>query len=481
MNFSGYLKCQAINKSYLTFPYLCNIMSNIIQQDTICAIATAEGTGAIALIRVSGEHTFKIVEKIFSKTLSDKKTHTAHFGLIKEDDYLIDEVLLTVFKNPTSFTGEDSVEIACHASTFIQEEIIKLLIKNGVRIAKPGEFSMRAFLNGKMDLSQTEAIADLISSNSKVQHQIALNQMRGGFSSELMGLRQQLLDFASLIELELDFSEEDVEFADRTQLEQLIAEIKNKLFQLIQSFDLGNAIKNGVPVAIVGRPNAGKSTLLNTLLNEDRAIVSTIAGTTRDIIEERLVIDGVEFRFIDTAGLRHTTDEIEKIGVEKALNELKKSSIFIYLFDMDELTLDDVKKDLSTLPKDIKRLIVGNKSDLVSNQQKEMFSNSELDMSFISAKNKSSIDELKHKLVETIKVDSINENQNIVTNIRHYEALQKSYTAIEKVEQGLHQQITGDFLAMDIRETLEHLGEITGNVTNDELLGNIFANFCIGK
>ena len=456
-------------------------MKNIIQQDTICALSTAQGVGAISLIRVSGNNAFKSVEAIFSKSLSNKTSHTAHFGLIKDGDRIIDEVLITVFKNPKSFTGEDSIEIACHGSSFIQQEIIKLLLDNGVRMAKAGEFSMRAFLNGKMDLSQTEAIADLISSNSRVQHQVAMNQMRGGFSSDLHILRQQLLDFASLIELELDFSEEDVEFADRSQLENLVVEIKDKITQLIKSFELGNVIKNGVPVAIIGRPNAGKSTLLNTILNEERAIVSQIAGTTRDTIEEKIIIEGIEFRFIDTAGLRHTTDEIEKIGVERAMNELSKSSIYIYLFDMFEMGVDDVKKDLSTLPNHINRIVVANKSDLVNEDKVSEFNNSNINLISISAKEKDSIESLKEKLLKEIKLDEIDENQSIVTNARHYDALKNSFKAIEKVEQGLQNQITGDFLAMDIRATLDHLGEITGNVTNDELLGNIFANFCIGK
>ncbi len=456
-------------------------MKNIIQQDTICALSTAQGVGAISLIRVSGNNAFKSVEAIFSKSLSNKTSHTAHFGLIKDGDRIIDEVLITVFKNPKSFTGEDSIEIACHGSSFIQQEIIKLLLDNGVRMAKAGEFSMRAFLNGKMDLSQTEAIADLISSNSRVQHQVAMNQMRGGFSSDLHILRQQLLDFASLIELELDFSEEDVEFADRSQLENLVVEIKDKITQLIKSFELGNVIKNGVPVAIIGRPNAGKSTLLNTILNEERAIVSQIAGTTRDTIEEKIIIEGIEFRFIDTAGLRQTTDEIEKIGVERAMNELSKSSIYIYLFDMFEMGVDDVKKDLSTLPNHINRIVVANKSDLVNEDKVSEFNNSNINLISISAKEKDSIESLKEKLLKEIKLDEIDENQSIVTNARHYDALKNSFKAIEKVEQGLQNQITGDFLAMDIRATLDHLGEITGNVTNDELLGNIFANFCIGK
>jgi tRNA modification GTPase len=456
-------------------------MKNNIQQDTICALATADGIGAIAIIRVSGKDTFKIVEGIFSKSLIDKASHTAHFGVIKDGNEIIDEVLLTVFKNPKSFTGEDSIEITCHASSYIQQEIISLLLKNGARIAKPGEFSMRAFMNGKMDLSQTEAIADLISSSSKIQHHIALNQMRGGFSSDLQGLRQQLLDFASLIELELDFSEEDVEFADRTQLENLITEIKTKIQTLIESFRLGNVIKNGVPIAIIGRPNAGKSTLLNAILNEERAIVSQIAGTTRDTIEGKVIINGVEFRFIDTAGIRQTTDEIEKKGVERALKELNKSSIYIYLFDMDELSVKDVEKDLSTLPQSVERILVANKSDLVTDEKILSFNKSKLDFVIISAKNKDSLDTLKQKLVDYTKLNEIDPNQSIVTNVRHYDALSRSFEAIEKVEQGLQNQITGDFLAMDIREILEHLGEITGHVSNDELLGNIFAKFCIGK
>ncbi len=348
-------------------------------------------------------------------------------------------------------------------------------------MANPGEFSMRAFLNGKMDLSQTEAIADLISSTSKIQHQVAINQMRGGFSGALLDLRQQLLDFASLIELELDFSEEDVEFADRSQLINLINNIKQKVSSLAQSFELGNVIKNGVPVAIIGRPNAGKSTLLNAILKEDRAIVSNIAGTTRDTIEEKIIINGIEFRFVDTAGIRQTDDEIEKIGVERALAELNKSTIYIYLFDVSQLSVEDVKQDLLTFGNSVKNIIVANKMDLASQENINNFKNSDLKPIFISAKEQHKIEELKSELVEKLNLDQINQNQTIVTNARHYEALSKSLNAIKKVEEGLNLQIPGDLLAMDIREILDHLGQITGSVSSDELLGNIFANFCIGK
>jgi tRNA modification GTPase len=450
-------------------------------QDTICALSTAPGIGAIAIIRVSGHKAFQIVESVFSKSLSDKPSHTSHFGVVKENNQIIDEVLVTIFKNPTSFTGEDSIEIACHGSVFIQQQIIHLLIKNGARMANPGEFSMRAFLNGKMDLSQTEAIADLISSTSKIQHQVAINQMRGGFSGALLDLRQQLLDFASLIELELDFSEEDVEFADRSQLINLINNIKQKVSSLAQSFELGNVIKNGVPVAIIGRPNAGKSTLLNAILKEDRAIVSNIAGTTRDTIEEKIIINGIEFRFVDTAGIRQTDDEIEKIGVERALAELNKSTIYIYLFDVSQLSVEDVKQDLLTFGNSVKNIIVANKMDLASQENINNFKNSDLKPIFISAKEQHKIEELKSELVEKLNLDQINQNQTIVTNARHYEALSKSLNAIKKVEEGLNLQIPGDLLAMDIREILDHLGQITGSVSSDELLGNIFANFCIGK
>ena len=455
---------------------------NILEQDTICALATAPGMGAIAIIRISGHKSFEVVEKIFSKSISDKDSHTVHFGLIKENDTIIDEVIVTVFKNPKSFTGEDSVEITCHGSVFIQQQIIQLLIRSGARMAKAGEFSMRAFMNGKMDLSQTEAIADLISSTTKAQHEVAMHQMRGGFTTELSGLRQQLLDFASLIELELDFSEEDVEFADRSQLEALVNEITEGINSLMESFQLGNVIKNGVPIAIVGAPNSGKSTLLNTILNEDKAIVSDIAGTTRDVIEDEIIIDGVAYRFMDTAGIRETKDTIENLGIKRSFEQVKKAKIVLLMFGLNdtfqEVILSQINDFKGKNIQGFQTLIpIFNKADLVDLTDFDELKNEGV---FISAKHKTYLSELFNSLKKAIGNTNIG-NQLIVTNARHYEALQRSYVAISRVKSGLETQIPGDLLAMDIRETLEFLGEITGSVSNDELLGNIFANFCIGK
>ena len=455
---------------------------NILEQDTICALATAPGMGAIAIIRVSGHKSFQVVEKIFSKTVTDKDSHTVHFGLIKDNDKIVDEVVVTVFKNPKSFTGEDSIEITCHGSVFIQQQIIQLLIRSGARMAKAGEFSMRAFMNGKMDLSQTEAIADLISSTTKAQHEVAMHQMRGGFTTELSGLRQQLLDFASLIELELDFSEEDVEFADRSQLEMLVNEITEGINSLMESFQLGNVIKNGVPIAIVGAPNSGKSTLLNAILNEDKAIVSDIAGTTRDVIEDEIVIDGVAYRFMDTAGIRETKDTIENLGIKRSFEQVKKAKIVLLMFSLNDSDQETIIAQINDFKgkniQGFQTLIpIFNKADLIDLKNFEELNSEGV---FISAKHKTYMPELFTSLKEAIGNTNIG-NQLIVTNARHYEALQRSYDAISRVKSGLETQIPGDLLAMDIRETLEFLGEITGSVSNDELLGNIFANFCIGK
>jgi tRNA modification GTPase len=455
---------------------------NILEQDTICALATAPGMGAIATIRVSGHKSFEVVEKIFSKSISDKDSHTVHFGLIKKKDTIIDEVVVTVFKNPKSFTGENSVEITCHGSVFIQQQIIQLLIRSGARMAKPGEFSMRAFMNGKMDLSQTEAIADLISSTTKAQHEVAMHQMRGGFTTELSGLRQQLLDFASLIELELDFSEEDVEFADRSQLEELVNEITEGINSLMESFQLGNVIKNGVPIAIVGAPNSGKSTLLNAILNEDKAIVSEIAGTTRDVIEDEITIDGVVYRFMDTAGIRETKDTIENLGIKRSFDQVKKAKVVLLMFSLYNTTEDIILAQINDFKgkniQGFQTLIpVFNKTDLIDLNDYDGLKDEGV---FISAKEKTYLPELFNNLKSAIGNTNVG-NQLIVTNARHFEALQRSYDAITRVKVGLETQIPGDLLAMDIRETLEFLGEITGSVSNDELLGNIFANFCIGK
>lgn len=452
------------------------------QDETICALSTASGIGAISLIRLSGKSSFSIINSVFSKSLDKALSHTAHFGRILKDNEIIDEVVVTIFKNPTSFTGEDLIEIACHGSRFIQEEILKLLIDKGARLAGPGEFSLRAFLNGKMDLSQTEAVADLIMANSKAAHKVAMHQMRGGFASEITELRTELLNFASLVELELDFSQEDVEFADRSQLQALIQKIKLKVNRLVDSFKLGNVIKNGVPVAIVGAPNAGKSTLLNALLNEDKAIVSDIAGTTRDVIEDTIVIHGIEFRFIDTAGIRETTDKIEILGIARSYEQIQKAEIILLLFDLKNEKANTILKQIEkfkklSLSESQIFLPIFNKTDLVNLTEFEKLKDLGL---FLSAKSKENLEELKARLVDVIHFVET-DNQLIVTNVRHFEILKKCAASLILVEDGLEQQIPGDLLAMDIRETIHHLSEITGDISNDELLGHIFANFCIGK
>ncbi|MBI3135507.1 MAG: tRNA uridine-5-carboxymethylaminomethyl(34) synthesis GTPase MnmE [Bacteroidetes bacterium] len=451
--------------------------------DTICALSTAAGVGAIALIRLSGKDAIAIANQVFSKDLANVKSHTAHFGKLFQGNEVLDEVVVTVYRNPRSFTGEDSVEIACHGSRYIQQEILKLLLQKGARLAGPGEFSLRAFMNGKMDLSQTEAVADLIMSNSRAAHKVAMHQMRGGFAHEINDLRQQLLNFASLVELELDFSQEDVEFADRTQLENLIQQIKLKVNRLADSFRMGNALKNGVPVAIVGAPNAGKSTLLNALLNEEKAIVSEIAGTTRDVIEDTLVIEGIEFRFMDTAGIRETTDRIEIMGIERSFEQIRKASVVLLLFDLknekEDIILTQLQNFKATTILDDQLLIaVFNKSDDTNQNQFSKLTGNGI---FISAKNRHNLDELKKQLLSAVQDFSFAQDQLIVTNVRHYEILKKCEASLQRVEEGMQNQIPGDLLAMDIRETLYHLGEITGTITNDELLGNIFSKFCIGK
>ena len=457
----------------------------MIHNDTIVALATPSGPGAIAIIRLSGKDAIKIASLVFNsvlgKKLADQKTHTVHLGNILDGERVIDEVLATVFKNPKSYTGENVVEFSCHGSSYIQQEIIQLLLRKGCRMATAGEFTLQAFLNGKMDLSQAEAVADLIASDSKASHQLAIQQMRGGFTTEIEELRVQLLDFASLIELELDFSEEDVEFASRNDFQKLIKKTTSLLKNLIDSFATGNVLKNGIPVAIIGRPNSGKSTLLNVLLNEDRAIVSNIAGTTRDTIEDEITIDGIRFRFIDTAGIRNTKDEIEKIGVEKALEKLKNSAIYIYLFDSTEMDMNDVKVELESFSTTSSQLIVANKIDKVSKSVLNTIKNSPLPVLSISAKKKESIDQLKKSLLDLAGKEALDKNQLIVTNSRHYDILLKSLEEIIKVQNGIDQNLSGDLLAIDLRQALYYLGEITGKVSNDDLLGNIFANFCIGK
>lgn len=465
-------------------------MNNQLNNDTIVALATAPGTGAIAVLRLSGKDAIGIVEKVFTnksqerKTLQDKPGNTIHFGLINDDETIIDEVLVSLFKAPHSYTGEDVIEISCHGSQFIQQQLLSLFVRNGARLANPGEFTLRAFLNGKFDLSQAEAVADLIASNSTVSHQVAMSQMRGGFSSKIKVLRENLIDFASLIELELDFSEEDVEFADRTELKNLVISIQRIIERLVDSFEVGNVIKNGIPVAIVGKPNAGKSTLLNVLINEDKAIVSDIPGTTRDTIENEMIIGGVLFRFIDTAGIRDTSDVIEQIGVNKALQAMQKSAIVIYLFDSHQLSSRDIDVEIDKLKEYIgnsQLLIVCNKIDTenLDELQKEFagFEN----LIFISAKEHMFIDDLKTKLIAMFDSRTVNVTETVVTNVRHVEALQKANRALYKVMEGLNKNIQSDFLAIDIRYALEALGSITGQVTSDELLGNIFGRFCIGK
>ena len=462
--------------------------------DTIVALATATGVGAISVIRLSGKEAIELADKVFKtlngKPLSEAPSHTVHLGTITSENQVIDECLATIFKGKKSYTGEPVVEFSCHGSAYITQEVIKLCLANGARLAEAGEFTKRAFLNGKLALNQAEAVADLIASDSKASHQVALQQMRGGFTSEIEDLRQELLNFASLIELELDFSEEDVEFADRSQFEQLLKRIKTTLQTLIQSFSAGNAIKNGIPVAIVGKPNAGKSTLLNTLLNEERAIVSDIAGTTRDTIEETLHIDGFTFRFIDTAGIRDTKDQIEAIGVEKAKEKIKKAQLILYLYNEKENTTDEVIHFVTeNYHKEAKFILLHNKiedlQEVITPFDNEILASIPEEYIFsqlrISAKENINIDELKKILSLYVKNLSPSAGNTIITNIRHYEALNNALQALEKVEEGMQIHLSGDLLAIDIRETLYHLGSITGAVSNDELLGNIFSRFCIGK
>lgn len=450
--------------------------------DTICALATPNGVGAIAMIRVSGTQGLKIVSSCFSKDLTNKESHTAHFGYFKnKGGELIDEVLITVFEKGKSFTGEESAEISCHASPYIQQQIIQALLEAGCKLAQPGEFTMRAFINGKMDLSQAEAVADLIASQSKSSHDIALNQLRGGFSTELKDLREKLIHFASLVELELDFAEEDVEFADRTELNQLIEDVLTYIRRLMKSFELGNAIKNGVPVAIVGAPNTGKSTLLNQLLGEDRAIVSNIAGTTRDVIEETLNIEGIMFRLIDTAGIREHAEEIEAQGIERSKEKIKQATIVLCLADSSiENSIHEVAewaRGIQNYHPDKHVLIVANKQDL----SQIKIENCHIELINISAKEGIGIEELKEKLIQTMLGDFSLNNDTIVSNARHHDALRRTEEELMKAEYGLQNGITGDFIAMDIRQAMFHLGTITGDISTDDLLGNIFAKFCIGK
>lgn len=456
--------------------------------DTIMALATASGSGAIAVIRISGKEAFAITDKVFrakgKKTVGQAGSHTIIFGDILDDEELVDEVLVSVFRNPKSFTGEDSVEISCHGSTFIQKRILNLLSKNGCRMARPGEYSMRAFLNRKMDLSQAEAVADLIAASSEAAHKVAMHQMRGGFSSELKVLREELIHFASLIELELDFAEEDVEFADRKQMVALIDRINSAIDRLIGSFELGNVIKEGVQVAIIGEPNAGKSTLLNTLLNEERAIVSDIAGTTRDTVEDELVMDGIRYRIIDTAGIRATTDSIESLGIERTMQKTEQADVVMFLFDASTYTAERLKSEIRNLKirnSDLedRLILVANKCDKAEDNVSAEFE--EFNAVSISAKKKIGIDELKQRLTEFVNLSDLIEDHTIVTNTRHIQALSEAKNALLEVLNGFENQMSGDLVAIDIRRALFHLGEITGEITTDDLLGNIFSKFCIGK
>lgn len=470
-----------------------------LNNDTIIALATSSGVGAIAVIRLSGEKSIEIVNRFFQskfgkKDLNQVKSHTIHLGNIVENKRVLDEVLVSVFKNPNSYTGENVVEISCHGSVYIQQEILQLFLKQGVRNADAGEFTLRAFMHGKMDLSQAEAVADLIASDSKSSHQIALQQMRGGFSSEIAALREQLLNFASLIELELDFAEEDVEFADRKQFQELITKITFVLKRLIDSFAVGNVLKNGIPVAIVGEPNVGKSTLLNALLNEEKAIVSDIAGTTRDAIEDVIIINGVTYRFIDTAGIRETKDVVESIGIKKTFEKIEQAQLVIYLIDAAKIIKDNTSlKQLKETIKNIhaqfphkKLIIIANKIDLVNevNFNKNMKDSLGIDFEnllLLSAKNKKGLETLIQSLTNLSNTGSLSNNETIVSNSRHFEALNNALHAILEVQKGIDNEISSDLFAIDIREALYHLGLITGEITTEDLLGNIFANFCIGK
>lgn len=455
--------------------------------DTICALATPSGIGAIAVIRLSGPDAITICNScFFGKDLSQMDSHTIHFGTLRDGERIVDEVLVSVFKDKKSFTGENAVEISTHGSSYIQQQVLQLLLKKGAKSAGPGEFTLRAFLNGKLDLSQAEAVADVIASNSEASLQLAMQQMRGGFSNEIQKLREELIHFASLIELELDFSEEDIEFANRDDLKQLVTKLQTKLIHLINSFNLGNVIKNGVPVAIVGEPNVGKSTLLNTLLNEERAIVSSIAGTTRDTIEDEIVIGGISFRFIDTAGLRETVDEIESMGIKKSFEKIEEASIVLLLVDAATITKTQLLVDIKNIENRIegknKRLVViANKIDKAEQKSLVKKFNGISNVLFVSAKEKLNIEAIKEQLFNYVNSGVLHQNDVIVTNARHYEALIQANEFLTKVLDGLEINITGDFLAMDIRQSLHYLGLITGDITTEDLLDNIFSKFCIGK
>ncbi len=459
-------------------------MQSILQnEDTIIALATPQGVGAIGVIRLSGNDAISLVNEVFkAKDLTQQASHTIHFGTIRDGDSILDEVLISLFIGPNSFTKENVVEISCHGSNFIIRQIIQLFIRKGARSAKPGEFTKRAFMNGQFDLAQAEAVADLINADSEAAHHAALNQMRGGFSGEIKNLREELIHFASMIELELDFGEEDVEFASRDDLKKLVNRLQEVINALIHSFDLGNVIKNGVPTVIAGKPNAGKSTLLNALLNEDKAIVSEIAGTTRDFIEDEIIIGGVSFRFIDTAGLRETTDTIEAIGVARTQAKMKQASLIIYLFDLELLDIVEMNKEINKLENaGVPFMKLGNKVDKVDLTFVEGLQKQHPDMLFLSAKDPEQVETLKTRILALVNLDKFKRGDTVVTNIRHYDSLLQTKNSLQDVINGIDGQITNDFVAMDIRRALHYLGEITGEITSDDLLANIFGKFCIGK
>lgn len=471
-------------------PILNQATSNLPTNTTIVALSTPQGVGAIGVIRLSGNHAIEIVNQIFvGKDLTLQASHTIHFGkILDEDKHVIDEVVVSIYKNPHSYTGEDIIEISCHGSTYIIQKIIERCLLLGAKSASPGEFTQRAFLNGKLDLSQAESVADIIAAENKMQHEIAFQQMRGGYSTIIEALRNELIEFAALIELELDFSEEDVEFADRTKFHELIEKIKSTVNTLIQSFELGNVLKNGIPVAIIGEPNVGKSTLLNVLLNEEKALVSDIAGTTRDFIEDTLVVDGIQFRFIDTAGLRETQDELEAKGIERSMQKLKSAKIVLYLADIQK-DYKDIVNDFASLeiPASQAVIIVLTKLDTIVNCnafdiEEAIATLTKRKTIVISATTEKNIDLLKTNLLEIVQREKMQGNGIIVTNTRHVQALRETLQHLVQIEQGLHQQISGDFLSIDIRMALQSLGEITGAVEVDrDILGTIFGKFCIGK